>query len=53
MSVLNSFINDTFEKIALEAARLGKYNKKQTMSSREIQTAVRLLLPGGTNYNNH
>jgi histone H2B len=23
-----------------------KYNKKQTLSSREIQTAVRLLLPG-------
>ena len=27
-------------------ATLAKYNKKSTISSREIQTAVRLLLPG-------
>ncbi|TNV75473.1 hypothetical protein FGO68_gene12265 [Halteria grandinella] len=46
MSIMNSFINDVFEKIALEAAKLVRYNKKQTLSSREIQTAVRLLLPG-------
>jgi histone H2B len=25
---------------------LSRYNKKSTLSSREIQTAVRLLLPG-------
>lgn len=46
MSIMNSFINDIFEKIALEASRLVRYNKKHTLSSREIQTAVRLLLPG-------
>ena len=46
MSIMNSFINDVFEKIALESAKLVRYNKKQTLSSREIQTAVRLLLPG-------
>ena len=46
MSVLNSFINDIFEKIAFEASRLATYNKKSTLSSREIQSAVRLLLPG-------
>ena len=46
MSIMNSFINDVFEKISLEAAKLVRYNKKQTLSSREIQTAVRLLLPG-------
>ena len=46
MSIMNSFINDIFEKIALEAAKLVRYNRKQTLSSREIQTAVRLLLPG-------
>lgn len=46
MSIMNSFINDIFEKVALEAARLVRYNKKQTLSSREVQTAVRLLLPG-------
>ena len=46
MSVLNSFINDIFEKIAFEASRLSTYHKRSTLSSREIQTAVRLLLPG-------
>jgi histone H2B len=45
MSILNSFINDIFERLALEASRLSRYNKKSTLSSREIQTAVRLLLP--------
>ena len=46
MSIMNSFINDIFEKIASEAARLARYNKKPTITSREIQTAVRLILPG-------
>ena len=46
MSIMNSFINDIFEKAAGEAGRLCRYNKKATMSSREIQTAIRLILPG-------
>ena len=28
MSIMNSFINDVFEKIALESAKLIRYNKK-------------------------
>ncbi|KAI0987860.1 hypothetical protein GJ496_000813 [Pomphorhynchus laevis] len=46
MSIMNSFVNDIFERIATEASKLSHYNKKQTISSREIQTAVRLILPG-------
>ena len=46
MSIMNSFINDIFERIALEASKLSRYSKKMTLSSREIQTAVRLMLPG-------
>ena len=46
MGIMNSFVNDIFERIATEASRLTKYAKKNTISSREIQTAVRLLLPG-------
>ena len=46
MHILNSFVADIFEKIALEASKLVRYNKKHTLSSREVQTAVRLLLPG-------
>ncbi|CAO3696196.1 unnamed protein product [Rhizopus stolonifer] len=46
MSILNSFVNDIFERIASEASKLAAYNKRSTISSREIQTAVRLILPG-------
>eukprot|EP00640_Fibrocapsa_japonica_P006018 CAMPEP_0113934738 /NCGR_PEP_ID=MMETSP1339-20121228/2021_1 /TAXON_ID=94617 /ORGANISM="Fibrocapsa japonica" /LENGTH=116 /DNA_ID=CAMNT_0000936655 /DNA_START=57 /DNA_END=407 /DNA_ORIENTATION=+ /assembly_acc=CAM_ASM_000762 len=46
MSIMNSFINDIFERIAGEAGKLSRYNKKMTLSSREIQTSVRLMLPG-------
>ena len=46
MSVMNSFMGDLFERIASEAGNLCKYAGRQTVSSREIQTAVRLVLPG-------
>ena len=46
MMIMNSFIADVFERIASEAAKLAKYTKKATLSSREIQTSVRLVLPG-------
>ncbi|XP_065084182.1 histone H2B-like [Ochlerotatus camptorhynchus] len=46
MSIMNSFVNDIFERIAAESSRLAQYNKHSTITSREIQTAVRLLLPG-------
>uniref|UniRef100_A0A8C4R044 Si:ch211-113a14.22 n=1 Tax=Eptatretus burgeri TaxID=7764 RepID=A0A8C4R044_EPTBU len=42
-NIMNSFVNDTFERIAFEASRLAHYNKRSTISSREIQTAVRCL----------
>ena len=61
MSIMNSFVNDLFERIAGEASKLAHYNKRlilircrqcmysscrSTITSREIQTAVKLLLPG-------
>ena len=46
MSIMNSFISDIFDKIANEAGKLVRSNKKGTLTSREIQTAVRLALPG-------
>merc|ERR1712080_803487 len=46
MSIMNSFVNDIFERIASEASKLAAYNKKSTISAREIQTAVKLILPG-------
>ena len=42
MSIMNSFVNDIFERIAAESSRLAHYNRRSTITSREIQTAVRL-----------
>ncbi|KAL4181188.1 hypothetical protein AMTRI_Chr12g235960 [Amborella trichopoda] len=46
MSILNSFINDNIEKLAQETSKLTRYNKKPTVTTREIQPSVRLVLPG-------
>jgi histone H2B len=46
MSIMNSFIGDIFQRIATEAGRLSQYNSKATLSSREVQTACKLVLPG-------
>ena len=46
MVIMDNFIHDVFERLASEAGRLARYNKKSTISSREVQTAVRLTLPG-------
>lgn len=46
MLIMESLVSDLFERIASEAGRLARYNKKHTVTSREIQTAVRLILPG-------
>ncbi|KAM9185756.1 histone H2B type 2-K1 [Trichechus inunguis] len=46
MSIMNSFVNDVFERLAREATQLAQYSSRTTLTSREVQTAVRLLLPG-------
>merc|ERR1719329_110670 len=46
MGIMQSCVNDTFERIAGEANRLNRMARKETMTSREIQSAVRLVFPG-------
>ncbi|CAL5075459.1 unnamed protein product [Urochloa decumbens] len=46
MRVLDAMMADMFERLADEAARLSKASGKATLSSREVQSAVRLVLPG-------
>nr|XP_002813319.3 histone H2B type 1-K-like [Pongo abelii] len=46
MGIMNSFVNHIFERVAGETSCLAHYNKRSTITSREIQTAVRLLLLG-------
>lgn len=53
MSIMNSFINDIFEKMGSETASLARYNKKPTVTSREIQVeclhSLLLLAPSTLN----
>lgn len=46
MAILDSFANDLFERISSEAVKLLRLNNKKTLTSMEIQTAARLVLPG-------
>lgn len=46
MDVLDMMMADMFERLADEASKLSKYTGKQTISSREVHDAVRLVLPG-------
>ncbi|ELK17880.1 Histone H2B type 1-B [Pteropus alecto] len=43
---MDSFVKDMFQRIAEEASRLARKTRRATMTSRDIQTAVRLLLLG-------
>ncbi|CAG5053214.1 unnamed protein product [Parnassius apollo] len=46
MLIMNNFVNDMLENIVEEAARLVSHSKKSTLTSREIQSAIKLLIPG-------
>jgi histone H2B len=46
MRVMNSLINDIFDRIATEAGRLAKKTKRKTLRAHEMQFAVMLMLPG-------
>lgn len=46
MKVMDQCMKDLLEYLAAEARNLTRYNHKATLSTRDIQTAVRLLLPG-------
>ncbi|XP_020733603.1 histone H2B 1/2 [Odocoileus virginianus] len=46
LNIMDSFVKDMFERIAEEAGRLTRSCKRCTIMSEDIQTAVRLLLPG-------
>lgn len=46
MVIMNAFVRDLFERLAEEASRIAHYNSKNTLTSREFQTAAKLILPG-------
>ncbi|GAB4824823.1 hypothetical protein Ancab_007693 [Ancistrocladus abbreviatus] len=46
MTVVNNLMSDMFERLAGEASKLLVITGRRTMTSREIQGAVKLVLPG-------
>ena len=46
MGVMNEMANHSFDRIMDEASRLVRYSGKATLTEREVQMAVRLVLPG-------
>lgn len=46
MILLNAFVKDMIHRISTRAANLCKKNNRVTISARDIQSAVRLELPG-------
>nr|QKS02550.1 histone H2B.2 [Crypthecodinium cohnii] len=46
MHIMESCVTDTFERIATEASKLMRMTGKDTLTAKEIQSAVRLVLPG-------
>merc|ERR1711972_755818 len=46
MQIMNSFMTDIFDRMATESTRLLRLSKRTTLTSREMETAVRLMLPG-------
>ena len=46
MSIMDSFVHDLFDRLAAEASSLAKKNKQSTILARDIQSAVRLIIPG-------
>ncbi len=46
MNQFNQIIADLYERVMTECRNMLLYNKKSTLSSKEVETAVRLLFPG-------
>jgi histone H2B len=46
MAVLDAFVDDMFGRVVAQAVQLAVQGGRATLSAREVQTAVRLVLPG-------
>ncbi|CAG9330861.1 unnamed protein product [Blepharisma stoltei] len=46
MNIMSSFVEDLFERLSTESANISKYTGKKTITSREVLTGIKLLLPG-------
>lgn len=46
MNIVNTFVNILFHSIALEAQKVTEASNRATLTARDIQNAVRNILPG-------
>lgn len=46
MAVMNSMVEDLFAQLSDEASAVVRKDKKKTVSALDVQTAVRVVLPG-------
>jgi histone H3/H4 len=46
MVAMDALCHDLFERICQEAGRVARYSKHQTLSSKDIQVATKLILRG-------
>ena len=46
MLIVNNLVTDTFDRVCAEASKLCKYSKRETLGARDVQSALRLVLPG-------
>jgi len=46
IGVVNSFVNHLFTRIATDAGKISQFNKKNTVTAREVEAAVSMIIPG-------
>lgn len=46
MSIMNSFLQDIFQRICFESSNLVRISKKHIMTAKDVQSAVKLILTG-------
>jgi len=47
MKILDSFVHGLYEQLAVEASRVARSHRRKSLTSRDIETSVRVLLPEG------
>ena len=47
MKILDSFVHELYEQLAVEASRAARIQRRNSLTSRDIETSVRVVLPEG------
>lgn len=47
MKILDSFVHGLYEQLAVEASRVARSHRRNSLTSRDIETSVRVVLPEG------